>query len=158
MCACAQVLLATLRYNVDTSYSTNAPGAQASLHEITQPWSSATVTWNSFTGSAGLNTNEYNAAMVSTVYANPAGWHEVDVTASVNSWKMGTLNAGWIFLPTGGGDGSNLRGCLAPAGVRVNLQVVTTVAPPAPPSEPPPGPAAAPRDPARLPLSRRPRR
>ena len=152
------VLLATLRYNIDTSFTQWATGASASLNEISVGWDSSTVTWNSFTGTAGLNGDEYHAANTQAASANVAGWHAVDVTASVNSWLSGVENHGWIFLPTGGGDGAALRGCNAPAAVRVNLQVTCALQPPAPPSPPsppppPPLPPSPPPSPPVLPYS-----
>ena len=52
-----------------------------------------------------------------------------------------TRTAAGIFNPTGSNDGSQLRGCSAPANRRVNLQVYYQHAPPAPPSPPSPPPS-----------------
>ena len=193
---------ATLRYNIDTSYSSNAPGASATLAEISVPWNSSTVTWNSFVGSAGLNADDYRTPTLGVVGGTPTGWHEIDVTASVTSFLNGADNNGceslWrsiprrplisgllyalclyllrsssccspkvrgylpvsagIWIPTGGGDGTNLRACNAPADRRVNLHVVYLLAPPAPPSPPsppppPPAPPSPPPSPPQNPFS-----
>jgi len=153
-----QIRRATLRYFVDTTFSTNAPGASASLHEISIPWNASVTTFNTFTGAQGLNEAEYRVPMVATAFATGAGWFNIDVTASVNRWINGTSNNGWIWLPTGGGDGSQIRACNAPADRRVNLAIIAMVQPPMPPSPPatpppPPRPPSPPPSPPMAPLS-----
>ena len=144
-----QILRATLRYYVDTSLADNAAGDSASLHEVSIPWNASVTTFNTFTGAQGLNEAEYRVPMVATALATRAGWFNIDVTASVNGWINGTSNNGWIWLPTGGGDGSQMRACNAPADRRVNLVIAATILPPMPPSPPatPPPPPPPPSPP-----------
>jgi hypothetical protein len=153
-----QIRRATLRYYVDTAFTDNAAGDSASLHEISIPWNASVTTFNTFTGAQGLNEAEYRVPMVATALATQAGWFNIDVTASVNRWINGTSNNGWIWLPTGGGGGSQIRACNAPADRRVNLAIVAMVLPPMPPSPPatpppPPRPPSPPPSPPRAPLS-----
>ena len=89
------ILQAILRYNIDTTFSSNAPGNSASLHEIAVEWNASTTTWNTFVGTAGLNEAEYRTPMVATALGTPPGWHEIDVTASVTGWLNGVSNNGW---------------------------------------------------------------
>jgi len=142
-----RVLRATLRYYVDTAFDAIAIGNSASLHEISIPWNASVTTFNTFTGTQGLNEAEYRVPMVATALATRAGWFEIDVTASVNGWVNGTSNNGWIWLPTGGGDGSQIRACNAPADRRVNLAIIADILPPMPPS-PPATPPPPPRPPS----------
>ena len=148
-----QILRATLRYYVDTSLAANAAGASASLHEISIPWNASVTTFNTFTGAQGLNEAEYRVPMVATALATQAGWFNIDVTASVNGWINGTSNNGWIWLPTGGTGGSQIRACNAPADRRINLAIIAMVLPPMPPSPPatPPPPPRPPSPPPRPP-------
>jgi hypothetical protein len=153
-----RVSRATLRYYVDTAFDATAIGNSASLHEISIPWNASVTTFNTFTGTQGLNEAEYRVPMVATALATRAGWFEIDVTASVNGWVNGTSNNGWIWLPTGGGGGSQIRACNAPADRRVNLAIVAMVLPPMPPSPPatpppPPRPPSPPPSPPMAPLS-----
>ena len=153
-----QVLRATLRYYVDTVFYATAIGNSASLHEISIPWNASVTTFNTFTGAQGLNEAEYRVPMVATALATQAGWFNIDVTASVNRWINGTSNNGWIWLPTGGSGGSQIRACDAPADRRVNLAIVAMVLPPMPPSPPatpppPPRPPSPPPSPPMAPLS-----
>ena len=154
------IFQAFLRYNVDPSYSSNAPGNHAQLHEIAVPWNASTVTWKSFTHDKGLNENEYRTTPdLGLALGQPIGWHEIDVTESINAWIDGTRsNHGFIWRPTGGGDGANLRACNADPNVRVNLRVVhlvTAPQPPSPPSPPPPPPSppSPPPSPPQVPFS-----
>jgi len=142
-----RVSRATLRYYVDTAFDAIAIGNSASLHEISIPWNASVTTFNTFTGTQGLNEAEYRVPMVATALATRAGWFEIDVTASVNGWVNGTSNNGWIWLPTGGGDGSQIRACNAPADRRVNLAIIADILPPMPPS-PPATPPPPPRPPS----------
>ncbi|KOO23138.1 serine threonine phosphatase, partial [Chrysochromulina tobinii] len=117
---------ATLRYNVDETFSANAPGASAQLHEISKEWSANSTTFRTFAGAQGLNEAEYRTPAITTALANRTGWFEIDVTASVQSWVNGVGNNGWIWMPSpqylgGSGDGSSMRACNAPPNVRVNL-------------------------------------
>ena len=152
-----QILRATLRYYVDTSLADNAAGDSASLHEVSIPWNASVTTFNTFTGTQGLNEAEYRVPMVATALATGAGWFNIDVTASVNRWVNGTSNNGWIWLPTGGGDGSQMRACNAPADRRVNLRIIATILPPMPPSPPatPPPPPRPPSPPPSPPMAPR---
>jgi hypothetical protein len=156
-----QIQRATLRYNVDPSFSANAPGATApgataQLHEISKPWSANSTTFRTFVGAQGLNEDEYRTPAIATALANRAGWFELDVTASVQSWVNGVGNNGWIWMPSplslgGSGDGSIMHACNAPPDRRVNLVVVATLQPPRPPSPParrPPPPARRPPPPS----------
>jgi hypothetical protein len=158
-----QVLLAKLRYYVDTNYSTFATGDPASLHEVSIPWEASETTWNTFSGSQGLNEDEYRVPAVGTApgrpsnwtqATNPSAWLEVDVTASINRWLRGTSNNGWIFIPTGG-DGVQMRSCDSPPNVRINLVVVAGIQPPMPPSPParPPPPPPPPSPPPSPPIA-----
>ncbi|KOO53647.1 hypothetical protein Ctob_015815, partial [Chrysochromulina tobinii] len=120
---------ATLRYNVDETFSGNARGASAQLHEISKEWSANSTTFRTFAGAQGLNEAEYRTPAIATAFANPrAGWYELDVTASVQSWVNGVNNNGWIWMPSpqilgGSGDGSSMRACNAPSDRRVNLVI-----------------------------------
>jgi hypothetical protein len=154
---------ATLRYNVDTTFSTSAPGETAQLHEISKEWNASSTTFRTFAGAQGLNEAEYRTPAIATALANRAGWFEIDVTASVRSWVNGVGNNGWIWMPSplnlgGGADGSQMRACNAPPNVRVNLVVLAALQPPRPPSPParpppPPPPPSPPPSPPRAPLT-----
>ena len=163
-----QIQRATLRYNVDPSFSANAPGATApgataQLHEISKPWSANSTTFRTFVGAQGLNEAEYRTPAIATALANRAGWFELDVTASVQSWVNGVGNNGWIWMPSpqylgGSGDGSSMRACNAPPDRRVNLVVLAAQQPPRPPSPParpppPPPPPSPPPSPPRAPFT-----
>jgi hypothetical protein len=147
---------ATLRYNVDETFSANARGATAQLHEISKEWSANSTTFRTFVGTQGLNEDEYRTPAIATALANRSGWFEVDVTASVQSWVNGVTNNGWIWMPSpqnlgGSGDGSQMRACSAPPDRRVNLVVLAALQPPSPPSppaRPPPPPAPPPPPPS----------
>jgi hypothetical protein len=146
---------ATLRYYVDETFSANARGSSAQLHEISKEWSANSTTFRTFAGAQGLNEDEYRTPAIATAFANPrAGWYEIDVTASVRSWVTGVGNNGWIWMPSpqalgGSGDGSSMRACSAPPDRRVNLVVLAALQPPRPPSPParPPPPPPRPSPP-----------
>ena len=145
---------ATLRYNVDETFSAIARGATAQLHEISKEWSANSTTFRTFVGAQGLNEDEYRTPAIATALANRSGWFEIDVTASVRSWVRGVGNNGWIWRPSpqnlgGSGDGSQMRACSAPPDRRVNLVVFAALQPPRPPSPPapPPPPPARPPPP-----------
>ena len=159
-----QIQRATLRYNVDETFSANARGASAQLHEISKEWSANSTTFRTFAGAQGLNEAEYRTPAIATAFANPrAGWYELDVTASVQSWVNGVNNNGWIWMPSpqilgGSGDGSSMRACNAPPDRRVNLVVFAALQPPRPPSPParpppPPPPPSPPPSPPRAPFT-----
>jgi hypothetical protein len=148
---------ATLRYNVDTVFSTLATGATAQLHEISKEWSANSTTFRTFVGAQGLNEDEYRTPAIATALANRAGWFEIDVTAGVQSWvSRANTNNGWIWMPStqylgGSSDASQMRACSAPPDRRVNLVVFATLQPPRPPSppaRPPPPPARPPPPPS----------
>jgi hypothetical protein len=150
-----QIQRATLRYFVDTNYSSIAVGATAQVHEISKVWNANSTTFRTFVGAQGLNEAEYRTPAIATALANRAGWFEIDVTASVRSWVNGdNTNNGWIWMPSpqnlgGSGDGSQMRSCSAPPDRRVNLVVLAAQQPPRPPSPParPPSPPARPPPP-----------
>ncbi|KOO27553.1 hypothetical protein Ctob_005074, partial [Chrysochromulina tobinii] len=72
-----QIQRATLRYNVDETFSANARGASAQLHEISKEWSASSTTFLTFAGAQGLNEAEYRTPAIATAFANPrAGWYE----------------------------------------------------------------------------------
>jgi hypothetical protein len=150
-----QIQRATLRYFVDTNFSTNAVGATAQVHEISTAWNANTTTFRTFVGAQGLNEPEYRTPAIATAFATRAGWYEIDVTASVRSWvSRVNTNNGWIWMPSpqnlgGSSDGSQMRACSAPPNVRVNLVVLAALQPPRPPSPParPPPPPARPPPP-----------
>ena len=159
-----QIQRATLRYNVDETFSGNARGASAQLHEISKEWNASSTTFRTFAGAQGLNEAEYRTPAIATAFANPlAGWYEIDVTASVQSWVNGVGNNGWIWMPSpqylgGSGDGSSMRACNAPPDRRVNLVVFAALQPPMPPSPParpppPPPPPSPPPSPPRAPFT-----
>ena len=50
-------------------------------------WDASSVTWASFVGVHGLNHDEYSVPLVAAAPGKPAGWHEVDVLASVRRWQ-----------------------------------------------------------------------
>jgi hypothetical protein len=150
-----QIQRATLRYYVDLTFSGNALGASAQLHEISKEWSANSTTFRTFAGAQGLNEAEYRTPAIATALANRVGWLEIDVTASVQSWVNGVnTNNGWIWMPSpqilgGSGDDSSMRACNAPPDRRVNLVVFAALQPPRPPSPParPPPPHARPPPP-----------
>ena len=155
---------ATLRYYVDLVYSASATGATAQLHEISTAWDANSTTFRTFVGAQGLNEAEYRTPAIATALANRAGWFELDVTASVQSWVNGVdNNNGWIWMPSpqslgGSGDGSQMRACNAPPDRRVNLVVLAAQQPPRPPSPPvrpppPPPPPLPPPSPPRAPFT-----
>jgi hypothetical protein len=154
---------ATLRYYVDVVFSASATGATAQLHEISIPWDANSTTFRTFVGAQGLNEAEYRTPAIATALANRAGWFELDVTASVQSWINGVGNNGWIWLPSsqalgGSGDGSWMRACGAPPDRRINLVVFAALQPPRPPSPParpppPPPPPSPPPLPPRAPFT-----
>jgi hypothetical protein len=148
---------ATLRYYVDTALSAVAVGATAQVHEIAIPWDANSTTFRTFAGAQGLNEDEYRTPAIATALANLAGWFDVDVTASVQSWvNRVNTNNGWIWMPSpqalgGSSDASQMRSCSAPPNVRVNLVVLAALQPPRPPSppaRPPPPPARPPPPPS----------
>jgi hypothetical protein len=151
-----QIQRATLWYYVDMVLSNSATGATAQLHEISIPWRANSTTFRTFVGAQGLNEAEYRTPAIATALANRAGWFEIDVTASVQSWVNGVSNNGWIWMPSpqilgGGTDGSQMRACGAPPDRRVNLVVFAALQPPRPPSppaRPPPPPARPPPPPS----------
>ena len=139
-------------------------GATAQLHEISKAWSANSTTFRTFVGAQGLNEAEYRTPAIATALANRAGWFELDVTASVQSWVNGVdNNNGWIWMPSpqslgGSGDGSQMRACNAPPDRRVNLVVLAAQQPPRPPSPPvrpppPPPPPLPPPSPPRAPFT-----
>jgi hypothetical protein len=149
-----QIQRATLRYFIDTNFSVNAVGATAQVHEISKVWNANSTTFRTFVGAQGLNEAEYRTPAITTAFATRAGWYEIDVTASVQSWVNGVGNNGWIWMPSsqalgGSGDGSQMRSCSAPADRRINLVVFAAQQPPRPPSPParPPSPPARPPPP-----------
>jgi len=149
------VTAAKLRYFVDTAFDGSAVGNPASVYEVFRPWSANTVTYNSFAGNRGLIVGEdYSSFPIATATTPTGGWQEVDVTASILRWlgtnPSGTNNNGWIFVPTGGNDGSQIRSCTSPPDRRLNLLVYYQHAPPAPPS-PPSRPPSPPRPPPKPP-------
>ena len=81
-----QIQRATLRYYVDTNFSAFAVGATSQLHEISIPWDANLTTFRTFVGAQGLNEAEYRTPAITTAFADRAGWFEIDVTASVQSW------------------------------------------------------------------------
>jgi hypothetical protein len=153
-----QIQRATLRYYVDTTFSSSATGATAQLNEISIPWKANTTTYRNFAGVLGIGEDKLRTPAVATAYANVANaWYEIDVTASVQSWASRVkTNNGWIWTPSyqflgGSGDGSMFRACGAPPDRRVNLVVLAALQPPRPPSppmQPPPPPARPPPPPA----------
>jgi hypothetical protein len=159
-----QIQRATLRYYVDPTFSANAPGATAQVHEISKEWSANSTAFRTFAGAQGLNEAEYRTPAITTALANRVGWFDIDVTASVRSWVNGVnTNNGWIWMPSpqnlgGSGDGSSMRACNAPPDRRVNLVVLAAQQPPRPPSPParpppPPPPPSPPPSPPRAPFT-----
>eukprot|EP00900_Chrysochromulina_parva_P013120 jgi/Chrpa1/21809/Chrysochromulina_OHIO_Genome00025890-RA len=159
-----QIQRATLRYNVDETFSATARGATAQVHEISTAWNANSTTFRTFAGAQGLNEAEYRTPAITTALANRAGWFDIDVTASVRSWVNGVnTNNGWIWMPSpqalgGSGDGSQMRACSAPPDRRVNLVVLAAQQPPRPPSPParpppPPPPPSPPPSPPRAPFT-----
>jgi hypothetical protein len=152
-----QIQRATLRYYVDETFSINARGASAQVHEISTAWNANSTTFRTFVGAQGLNEDEYRTPAIATAFANRSGWFELDVTAGVQSWvSRANTNNGWIWIPSpqalgGSGDSSSMRACNAPPDRRVNLVVLATLQPPRPPSppaRPPPPPARPPPPPS----------
>ena len=159
-----QIQRATLRYYVDLVFSAGATGATAQVHEISKEWDANVTTLRTFVGAQGLNEAEYRTPAIATALANRAGWFDIDVTASVQSWVSGVnTNNGWIWMPSpqalgGSSDGSQMRACSAPADRRVNLVVFAALQPPRPPSPParpppPPPPPSPPPSPPRAPFT-----
>ena len=139
-------------------------GATAQLHEISIPWDANSTTFRTFVGTQGLNEAEYRTPAIATALANRAGWFDIDVTASVQSWVSGVnTNNGWIWVPSplslgGSGDDSQMHACSAPPDRRVNLVVFAALQPPRPPSPParpppPPPPPSPPPSPPRAPFT-----
>jgi hypothetical protein len=92
---------ATLRYVV---YNT---GAVANVNEVAVDWTES-VTWNTFGGDAGVQSDEYGASR-GTASGAAISAQTVDVTGSLAAWSSNpTANKGWIFRPTGT-DGVDFR-------------------------------------------------
>ena len=61
-------------------------------------WAEATATWNNFGGEAGVQADEYGAAIVAAAPL-AMGATSTDVTASVAAWSGGAPNFGWVVVP-----------------------------------------------------------
>ena len=82
-------------------YTVNNEGEDGNVNEVVVDWSEA-VTWNGFGSAAGVQTEDYGAA-VATASASPTGKYFIDVTSSLASWSGNpSANKGWIFRPTDG--------------------------------------------------------
>jgi len=93
------VTAATLTYNV------NNAGNDANINEVTIDWAD-TVTYNTFGGDTGVQTDEYGASL--GIATGDAGDNSLDVTSSVVAWSQSPgSNHGWIFRPVGT-DGVNV--------------------------------------------------
>ena len=115
---------ATLTYEVFNS------GNNATVNEVAVSWAE-TVTYNTFGGDAGVQTDEYGSEVGTA--PGSIGNNTLDVTSSLASWSGNPgANLGWIFRPTGGTDGVEFRSSEdATAATRpkltVNYSVVTAV-------------------------------
>ena len=95
----ATILSATLTYKV--SSDANAQGNPGNIYESLVTWLE-TVTWNTFGGDPGVNSDEY-ANLIGPAPATTAGTaYTVDVLASLQRWSANpATNFGWVIRPTG---------------------------------------------------------
>jgi hypothetical protein len=91
----ATIVSATLTITLSNDSDINAR-----LHNVLVPWDEATVTYNSFGPTPGVDTGvDYDPAVVASV--PPTGVAQLDVTASVAAWSASpSTNHGWLFLTT----------------------------------------------------------
>lgn len=81
-----QISHAFLRYYVDVVFDGNAVGAHADVHEVSRAWNAQNVTYANFVGANGLTQEDFNSQSVGIALANSVGWHELDVTVSIQRW------------------------------------------------------------------------
>ena len=114
---------ATLTYQVIN------PGDPASVNEVTVDWSPPSpTTFDSFGGDPGVQSDEYGG-LVATAPGG-LGSHDIDVTSSIAAWAVNpALNRGWVFRPTGGANGVEVRsGEAAPSKIRSSVVKVRATA------------------------------
>lgn len=82
-------------------YTVNNEGSDGNVNEVIVDWAE-TVTWNGFGSTAGVQAEDYGAA-VATASASPIGNYSIDVTSSLATWSGDpSANKGWIVRPTDG--------------------------------------------------------
>ena len=126
-----QIPVGSTIHSATLTYTVSNIGNHATVNEIDSSvtWDE-TVTWNSFGGDAGVQSDEYGALVggaegpVTTSYC-------IDVTGSVAAWSSNpSTNKGWIFRPTGGSNGVQVRSHEhGTQGERPKLDIIYTAAP-----------------------------
>ncbi|MGE4620470.1 MAG: DNRLRE domain-containing protein, partial [Planctomycetota bacterium] len=91
------------------SYSCIDPGDGASVDQILVDWSlSSSATFNNFGGDPGVQADEFGNPV--GIALGAVGNQSIDVTFSIASWAVNpSLNRGWIFRPTQGTNGAQIR-------------------------------------------------
>ncbi|MEC9477301.1 MAG: DNRLRE domain-containing protein [Planctomycetota bacterium] len=91
------------------SYSCIDPGNGASVNEVLVDWSPPSpTTFNNFGGDAGVQADEYGNLL--GIALGTVGIQSLNVTSSIASWALNpSLNRGWIFRPTEGTNGAQVR-------------------------------------------------
>ncbi len=85
--AVAQGAGSTVDSAIFSIYVTHASGQTVNVRRITAPWDESTVTWASFGSS-------FDPTIIGSFVSDTIGWHSVDVTSLVQSWRDGTPNYG----------------------------------------------------------------
>ena len=121
----AQIESATLQLVVF-----NASVAPAgAINEALVDWNEGTVTWASFGGDAGVQSDEFGAFVASAPIA--AGPVVADVTASLQAWSTDpAANRGWIFRPSSN-DGVQVRSAEYAAAIAERPRLTVTYSVPA---------------------------
>ncbi len=91
------------------AYSGIDPGDAASVNEVAVDWSPPSpTTFNNFGGDSGVQTDEFGNLVGMALGAT--GIQTLDVTSSITAWAANpSLNRGWIFRPTEGTNGAQIR-------------------------------------------------
>lgn len=98
-----QITSATLTYSLINE------GYSATVNEIVVDWSPPSpTTFNSFGGSPGVQPEDYGVAV--GIAAGGFGFQTLNVRSSIENWAVDpSLNKGWIFRPTFGSNGVQMR-------------------------------------------------
>ena len=91
------------------TYSGIDPGDGASVNEVLVDWSPPSpTTFNNFGGDPGVQTDEFGNLI--GIALGAVGIQSLNVTSSIASWAVNpALNRGWIFRPTQGTNGAQIR-------------------------------------------------
>jgi len=91
------------------TYSCINPGDSATVNEVVVDWSPPTpTTFNNFGGSPGVQPEDYGVEVGTA--PGGTGFQTFNVRSSIVSWAADpSLNRGWIFRPTFGANGVEMR-------------------------------------------------